>query len=235
MITRVLLDRDLALPWMDAALTASIQHSNPTEARNALKEALAGACLAPGVLKQTMTALTRMWITPPPESMGVIKWAQQYHAEFADSRPLHLGALLTTQPFFASLLAETGRILAAGALEIRTPELRRRMQGIWGSRLSVDVSAQRGVRTMRALGLLHGQPKSSTSLRSWLEVTPDLAAWLARGLLVARDADSIGTEHLKLAPELFCIRWPRSLPRSPAGLEQHVEGSGRTVLVLDSA
>jgi hypothetical protein len=200
--------------------------------RSTLKTALADAPLADEARKKTVTALARTWITPRSEAVGVVKWATLHHDEVNDVRPLHLGALLATQPFFADLLAETGRVFAAGASEVNTPELRRRMCAIWGSRRSVDVGVQRGVKTMRAIGVLSGRPSSSTSVRSWLEVTPDIAAWLARTLLVARGADSVGVDDLRVSPELFAIRWPRVFPRIAEGVEQHVEGVGRRVLVL---
>ena len=231
MIRKVLLDRNLALPWLDTALTMSLKHSDPMEARHALRDSLVSAPLADTARKKTVTALSRTWITPCPEASSVIQWAQENQGKFVDSRPLHLGALLATQPFFASLLSETGRMFFAGATEVNTSELRRRMKGLWGARRSVDVSVQRGVQTMRALGLLEGQPASSRSVRSWIEVTPEVAAWLARGLLLARDADSIGTEDLRLAPELFSVRWPRRIARSAVGVEEFAEGNGRTVLV----
>ncbi|MFE9188871.1 hypothetical protein ACFYL6_04595 [Micromonospora sp. NPDC007208] len=231
MSRRVLLDRDLALPWLNAALAVAADRTDPVRMRRALKTALTDAPLADEARKKTVTALARTWIIPSKEAGGVVEWATVHRDEIDDVRPLHLGALLATQPFFADLLAETGRLFAAGAPEVGTPELRRRMRAIWGSRRSVDVGVQRGVKTMRAIGVLTGRPSSSTSARSMLEITPDVAAWLARALLVAREADSVGVDDLRTSPEFFAIRWPRVIPRTAEGLEQHVEGVGRRVLV----
>lgn len=227
------LDRDLSAAWLDAALTVARQGKPVSEGRAALAEALAGAPLGDAARKKTLTALTRIWLQPAAERREHTLWALEYSDKTTDWRPLHVGALMAGEPFFRDLLAAcTYELRARGQLD--TVTLRARLRNTHGAKRSIDIATQRGVKTLRSLGLLTGDPQASISEVGALSIRDgNLAAWLVHCLLLGRGAESIAMEDLSHAPELFAVQLPAALPRAAAGLTKHVEGIGRTVLALD--
>lgn len=227
------LDRDLSTAWLDAALKVARRDLELPEARQALKEALAMAPLREAALKKTITALSRIWLQPLQQGTPHLVWAREYSDTAADWRPLHLGALLAGEPFIRDLLSACSLEQRARG-ELDTVALRARMRNAHGAKRSIDIATQRGVKTLRSLGLLTGDPQASVSKAGRLPITDgELAAWLVRCLLLGRGAESIAIEDLSHAPELFAVTLPAALPRSAAGVTKHVEGLGRTVLALD--
>jgi hypothetical protein len=184
-------------------------------------------------LEKTLTALTRIWLQPVERRAEHMLWALKYADRTADWRPLHLGALLSSEPFIRSLLDACGREQHAKG-EVNTVALRARMRNVYGPKRSIDRATQRGVSTLRSVGVLEGAPQASISRVSCLVITDaELAAWLVRCLLLGRHAESIAMEDIGHAPELFGLRLPSAFPRSAAGVSKHMEGVGRTVLALD--
>jgi hypothetical protein len=108
------------------------------------------------------------------------------------------------------------------------------MRDVYGPKRSIDVATQRGVKTLRSLGLLIGAPQASVSSPDAMVIRdPQLAAWLIGCLLLGRGAESIALEDLSHAPEFFGVELPSALPRAAAGLTKHIEGIGRAVFALD--
>jgi hypothetical protein len=230
----VVLDRDLNLAWLDSALAVARQTKPPSEARVMLVEALREAPLGVAALKKTLTALSRIWLNPVAERRSYALWAVDYTDRTTDWRVLHLGALLVTEPFVRDLLSACAFERRARG-ELDTVALRARMRNKYGPKRSIDVATQRGVKTLRSLGLLAGDPQVSISRPGLLTVRDgDLALWLIRCLLLGREAESIALEDLSHAPELFAVQLPSALPRAAGGLTKHSEGIGRTVLALDA-
>lgn len=231
-MTAALLDRDLDAQWLDASLRIARTRDSPQAARQALLGALSDAPLGQVALVKTVTALSRVWLTPAGSAAPVLDWAIDQAGQYADWRPLHFGALLATQSFFRTLVDSCGRELI-GRDVVSTVDLRRRMRDNLGPRRSVDIATQRGVKTLRSLGLLVGEFSSSVSSRGSLEVNdPELGAWLVRCLLTGKGSESIGVEELMHAYELFAVSLPQFLPRVSTGLTRHTEGVGRTVYAL---
>lgn len=228
------LDRDLRSAWLDAALRVARQRLPLAEARPLLKAELADSGLGAEALIKTVTALSRIWLGPVQRQAKQALWALGYADTTADWRPLHLGALLAHEPFVVSLLQACGREQKARG-SIDTVALRARMRDSHGPRRSIDVATQRGVQTLRGLGVLHGETQSSASVGGSLQITdPALAAWLVHCLLLGRGAESVAVEDLGHAPEFFGLTLPAVLPRSAAGISKHTEGVGRTVFALDT-
>lgn len=229
MIRRVLLDRDLTHAWLDAAMALAAAGASVEDARAALHDRLKTETLGEAARAKTVTALMRTWINVAPSVADLVRWAARHAADVADSRPLHIGALLATQPFFADQTAIVGRILAVQD-DVETPMVRARMRAIWGPRRSVDVATQRTIKTMRAIGMLEGKPSESMSHRARpIVVTPHIGAWLTACVLAARKADAISATELFSAPELIALKIPRRLKLDGIGLTRYAEGAGRTV------
>jgi hypothetical protein len=232
-MANTVLDRDLETVWLDAALRIARQRLPIPQAREKLRLSLDDVPLGEAAFKKTITALTRIWLQPVEQDAGHALWALEYADRSADWRPLHLGVLLAHEPFIRSLLEACGlEQRAKGAID--TVALRSRMRNAYGPKRSIDIATQRGVKTLRSLGVLEGDPQVSSSRVGCLIVEdPELGSWIVRCLLFGRHAESIAVEDLVHAPELFGVRLPAVLPRSAAGLSKHTEGVGRTVLALD--
>jgi hypothetical protein len=229
MTRRVLLDRDLARSWLDAAMELAASNTPAERARVALHDRLRNESLGEVARAKTVTALVRSWINPEPRVAGIVQWAAKHAAEITDSRPLHVGVLLATQPFFADQATIVGRILAVQD-DVETPVVRARMKAIWGPRRSVDVATQRTIKTMRAIGMLEGKASDSISYRATpIAVTPQVGAWLVTCILAAREADAISSTELASAPELAAIAIPRCLDVDSVGIGRFTEGTGRIV------
>lgn len=228
-----LLDRDLDRRWLDAALETARDASDLASARSALEEALADEPLGAAAMKKTLTALTAVWLRPATEGDTTARWALDHAGSLPDWRPLHFGQLLVSQPFFRLLVDSCGKELVA-ADTVDTVAVRRRLRAACGPRRTVDIATQRGIKTLRSLGVLNGDPSSSLSGTGALTATqPDLAAWLVRCLMISRGAESISVDDVIHAPEFFSASLPKAFPRQAAGLTRHSEGIGRIVLVLD--
>lgn len=232
-MSTAILDRDLSTAWLDEALRVARKQLPLAQMRDQLRRALMDAPLGEEALEKTLTALTRIWLQPAERRAKHTLWALQHADRGTDWRPLHLGAMLANEPFIRSLLDACGREQRAKG-EINTVALRARMRNAYGPKHSIDRATQRGVKTLRSVGVLEGPPQASTSWASCLVITDtELAAWLVRCLLLGRQAESIAIEDLGHAPELFGLCLPSALPRSAAGVSKHIEGVGRTVLALD--
>lgn len=228
-----ILDRDLSSGWLDTALIVACHPGELRAARTELLASLSGEPLGDAALKKTVTALTRIWLQPAAESAPYAVWALKHKDGMDDWRPLHIGALLVREPFFRSLLSACSMELR-GKGQVDTVALRSRMRDTYGPKRSIDIATQRGVKTLRSLGILAGAPQESVSDREGLIIQdPQLAAWLIGCLLLGRGAESIALEDLSHAPELFGMELPAALPRAAAGLRKHMEGVGRAVFALD--
>ncbi len=232
-MSTAVLDRDLSSVWLDAALRVARKQLPLGEMRDQLRRALVDAPLSEAALKKTLTALTRVWLQPVERQAGHTLWALEHADRSTDWRPLHLGAMLADEPFIRSLLDACGREQRAKGV-INTVALRARMRDTYGPKRSIDRATQRGVKTLRNVGVLEGPPQASISQAGCLVITDaELAAWLVRCLLLGRQAESIAVDDLGHTPELFGLCLPSALPRSAAGVSKHMEGVGRIVLALD--
>jgi len=230
-----ILDRALSPEWLDTALRIAAQEGQAGHWRDILDVSLREDIPAPEARDKTLVALSHVWFTPPAMAEPMIHWAIGTAPTLDDTRPLHVGALLATYPFFGDVCAAVGRMTALGQ-PAHTPEIRRRVRERWGDRQTVDVAARRCIRTLRSLGLLVGDAGSSTSRPAVrLKVPRALRAWLVHALLLSRGIDAVDEREVRKAPELFGL----DLPPGGQGheypfIERHTEGGGRTVLTRRS-
>lgn len=230
-MTGALLDRELKVAWLTKALALAADQVPTAEARQLLREGLVAEGLGQEAAAKTVTALSRVWLLPVERGDPWTGWPLQAERDLRDLRAFHLGALLATEPFFRSLLEAAGREARASET-VNTVAVRKRLRDQHGPRRAIDVAAQRGIKTLRELGVLIGEPSDSISVVGKLKITDnELAAWLVRCLLEGRGTEFIPQADLAHAPEFFGLVLPRVLPRKAAGITQHAEGLGRTVLV----
>lgn len=225
-----ILDRPLELAWLDSALRVARETDDVDDARKLLAIAMADEPMGAAARVKTVTALTRVWIQPPAAVASSTAWARQALFDQEDLRGIHFGAVIAAYPFFGDLCAACGRTLA---LEQRatTPDIRSRMRAAWGDRRTVHNAVQRGVKTLRAFGVLTGAPGTSDSERGeTLPISSQAARWIAHTLLLSRGVDAIDERDLRSAPELFGLALPDHFDPEYGLLERHREGGGRVVL-----
>jgi hypothetical protein len=222
-----ILDRALDLISLDLAL--ELARKGGQSARANLEFALRDRVVGSEARKKTVRVLGRVWLNPPSEARGMIAWALDRSAHVADSRLLHIGALLATYPFFGDTSAVIGRELTLHG-EVRFSAVRQYLRGRWGDRQTVDVSARACIRTLRSLGALRGRPGATTLATNGVLEAPDyLAHWLLHAVTLTRQVNEIDGSTLTTCPELFMIRVRLSRVGEYPLLELVNEGGGRVV------
>jgi len=225
-----ILDRALDPFLLDTALDIAVQEDSLEERVARLNAVLHRTIESEAARKKVHTVLRRVWLDPPAGTSVLIQWAANECNRWEDHRPMHLGALLATHPFFADVCAITGRQLSLNG-EFPTNDLKRRLRDEWGDREIVDVSARGAVRTLRSFGVIARAPgQHKSTLGSKLPVDRDLHGWLVHALLLARDVKEIDSREIAKSPELFMFQLPSEIPNGYPYLERFNEGGGRVIL-----
>jgi hypothetical protein len=227
-IHTAILDRALEVSWLDLAL--QLGRDGGADARARLEVELRDRIPAAEARKKTVRTLWRTWLEPPEPAREMIAWARERSPEIGDSRPLHLGALIATHPFFADICAAIGREAAQSEV-IRVTAVHQRLRERWAARQSVDVAVRAAVRTLRSFGILVAGPRGRTAtIVTRLDISDLLAGWLGQAVMLARGVGEIDLQVLRTAPELFMVTFPPAVSSGYRGVEVIAEGSRRTVL-----
>lgn len=179
---------------------------------------------------QAKKMVTRIWLNPPEPAAPMIRWAIENPAEFPDHRVLHLGALLATTPFVASVLAHLGRSFALDE-HPTVPDLRRRIVAVWGASTGTEEAVGKTITTLRRLRAVDGGGRKPVVPAQPIAATPIAATWLVHATILARELESIDTFDAARAPELFWVRDMTPSTDYPL-LEIHTEGINRKVWAL---
>ncbi|MEO9365296.1 MAG: hypothetical protein ABI341_04255 [Nitrososphaera sp.] len=225
-----IMDRALQVEWLTAALeVAGVRDRGLLDGRTILALWLRDRVHLAGHGDKRITILSRIWIEPPASARQVVEWGRQMRGHLADSRVLHVGAMMATYAFFRSVCAATGREFFHGE-DAAIAAVRRRVRAEWGDRVEIDVATRAVIRTLRNLGLVHGKPGGRRiHPGTRLEVSPQFAPWIVHALLVSRGVSEIDEGEARSAPELFMVALPTHWDRSYPHLERYTEGDGRIV------
>ena len=228
---QLILDRTLELPWLDKALAVS-QEIEGKDARAALDEFLLDRVPHKSSRVKVLRLLSHLWLDPHEEIRPMIGWARDAASGVADSRFLHMGALLATFSFFGDVMAIVGKDLRIHS-EVETADIRRRLKSEWGDRDVIDVTARAAVRTLRSLEFLDGAPgRSRSAARGVAKPDPVIYPWLGHSLMLSRGVKEIDEGELGSAPELWMVDLrQRSMGTYPF-LERFTEGPSRSVLAI---
>jgi hypothetical protein len=224
-------DRGLTPDLLDVALRIANSGQPWERQRQLLTIALRDRVSAQEAGGKTKKCLTRVWINPPDEARMMITWAIS-HAQLAvDRRPLHLGALLATFPFFASVAGIIGRALRLEG-QVEGGDVRRRTRDVWGDKSSVDVGARKVYTTLRSFGVLEGGTRAPLMPGKCVGVPDALAPWMIHALMLSRRVNSVADTEIVSAPELF---WAGPMSRVDVYpyLARHTEGRQRRVWVIE--
>lgn len=228
MIHGAILDRALEVSWMDLALR--LGRDGDPDARAQLELELRDRIPAAESRKKTVRTLWRTWLEPPEPAREMISWARERSPAIGDSRPLHLGALIATHPFFSDICAAIGRE-AAQSEAIRVTAVRQRLRERWAARQSVDVAVRAAIRTLRNFGVLAAGPRGRTAgIVGKLTTREVPVGWVAHALMLARGVAEVDLEVVRAAPELFMVDLGWAAPTGYGGVETLVEGGRRTVI-----
>ena len=225
-----ILDRNLELRWLDAALTAALRRSAPQEHRGFLEDVLSEDLAGTDDRSKTRTALVRIWLDPPERARGMLRWALDSYDGGLDTRIMHVGAMLATYAFFGGICATVGRELSLHEA-VDTRAVRRDLRARYGERSTVDRAVSRAIRTLRAMKWLSGELGSGTSAALDRIVVPvSHGRWLAHAVMLSRGKSEMDAREIAAAPELFMFRLPPLANAYPL-LERFREGTDRDVLV----
>ena len=225
-----ILDRNLELRWLDAALTAALQPASLEEQRGFLEDVLSEDLPSRDARSKTRTALVRIWLNPPERARSMLRWALDIYDSGVDTRVLHVGAMLATYEFFGGVCATVGRELYLNE-DVDTRAVRRDLRARYGERSTVDRAASRAVRTLRAIGALTGELGSETSAATdRMPVPMSHGRWLAHAVMLSRARSEMDAREVAAAPELFMFRLPPIANDYPL-IERFREGVDRDVLV----
>lgn len=228
MIHHAILDRALEVAWLDLAL--EIGRDQKPEGRKRMELALRDQIPAAESRDKTIRTLSRTWLEPPAPAFGMIDWARRHSLEVGDSRPLHIGALIATHPFFGDICAVVGREIAQHGT-IRVTPVRMRLRERWGARKSIDVAVRAAIRTFRSFGVLTpGAQGRTAELTAKLDVPPILGGWLAHALLLSRGVTEIDLQTVHSAPEFFMLSIGLVSSAGYEPIQTVVEGGRRTIV-----
>ncbi|NQW18316.1 MAG: hypothetical protein HQ478_12605 [Chloroflexi bacterium] len=226
-----ILNRPLQRVWLDAALRAVREYPEDEDRRlGVLSEVLDESELGSMARQKTLVILRKIWWEPRPEASAMIKWAIQSEHP-ADTRVLHIGAMLANFPFTGDVYRSIGNVLKRGS-SVSSAETRRRVVGEWGDRESIHKAVLMAINTLISLEILGGDRLSDErSLVGHLDVPERIGGWLTHALILTRNADSVDRERVWTAPELFPFDATNPSITNYPLLESFNEGGSRVVIV----
>ena len=201
-------NRNIYLPWLDAAAAFSAETDDPTEMRARLEPAVGQDVKGLEARRKTIDILINIWlkiahVAPDLRAEAVI-WFQT--TPVTDDRLwLHYGLTLLYYPFFRECLAAIGQF---GRYEdtITNRMVKQRMAAERGHLGSLDRSVERVVASLRNWGVLteSDQRFAYTPQRQALSASStDLEAWMLACALSAHPAEELPFADLLHLPELF--------------------------------
>lgn len=202
-------DRDIDIRWMDAVAERAAGGHTADELRAFVWRMLEGQVVGHTPHSgrgKTATVLMHIWGTVPPELEPLRTRALMVIASGSPSDRLaaHWSMAMTTYPFFADVVAATGRLLA---LQRRASlaQVTRRIAENWGDRSTMTRAARRVIRSIVRWGLLR-----DTQAGGVYERVPELirprglpAEVLIEALLTRSDSRELPLASISTHPALF--------------------------------
>jgi hypothetical protein len=220
-------DRSVQLEWLNESLR--LRGDAGGAARAALDMWMRDRIQSDIGREKTVRILSRIWLEPHADVAHLVAWGAEQTSAIGDPRPLHIGAMIMTHPFFGDACAAVGRQLALGPV-VHTNETTRRLRRRWGDREVVHVGVKSVVRTRRSLGFLEGEPgRTASTAAERLEAPGILTQWLAHALVIARGSSEIDAQGLRGSPEIFMLDLEPLQPNGYPFGDVFEEGGGRRV------
>ena len=205
-------NRNIYLPWLDAAAAFAAETDDPAEMRARLEPVVGQDVKGMDARRKTIDILINIWLKSDdiaPDLRGdAVNWFQTTPAT-DDRLWLHYGLTLLSYPFFRECVAAIGQFSRIeGAITNRV--IKQRLAAERGHLGSLDRSVERVVASLRNWGILTASDQRFTYApqRQPLSASStDLEVWLLACALHAHPAGELPFADLLRLPELFPFRF----------------------------
>lgn len=228
-------DRVIQRHWLDHTLDLAHPPADVAVARQTLDHTLRTVITSNTSREKTVGILRSIWLDPPDPCRTLRNEALRLDHESSNRLLLHWGMCIAAYPFVGAVAEATGRLLRLQET-LRISQVRRRVQGIYGDRSTVNKAVPCVLRSFVNWGVLRDTDADGFALNASREVTsPQLAGWLLESALYAKRVEAADFQTLLATPLLFpfqiALYTADQLPPSERRLVQR-QGQTRDVLVL---
>jgi hypothetical protein len=223
-------DRAFSLPVLETAYRFAAIDKPDQERSTLLTVALREHVSDKDAKTKMKWALNRVWLKPPEQAAGMIRWAVDHPDQFPDHRVMHTGALLATFSFVGSVAELLGRSFALDE-PVTVVDLTRRAVAVWGASSTVHEGVGKTITTLRRLDVVRGGGRIAVTRAPALPVTPLGAAWLVHATMLTRQAEALDVHDAAHAPELFWATGVTPSSDYPL-LDIHSEGVSRRIWAI---
>jgi hypothetical protein len=156
--TKIGFDRTIRAEWLDTAVARIVNGDTAEAARKYLWDFLEdverGTTNSSGRGK-TLTVLTRIWISVPPQAEPLRQAAMRLITSTPGEQriAIHWAMAAATHPFFFDVATNTGKLLKLNGVANRT-QIKRRMTETWGDRSTLERTIQHVLKTLAEWGLM---------------------------------------------------------------------------------
>lgn len=242
--TQIGLDRLVRLKWLEKTASLVLAGNDERSIKAILQDDLrdsfvSGNPQVRGSLDKTITILTKVWVSPPPDVEGL--WADGLallrQLPRADHIVVHWGMVTGAYPFWASVAIQVGRLLNLQGTAIAS-QIQRRTKEQYGERETVSRRARYVLRSYVDWGVLQEtSTKGVYNPGQRLAVDdPRLVAWLCEASLHAQVSESAPFKQLMDSPSLFPFRLtaihPEKLSSAAPRLDVLRHGLQETLITL---
>ena len=205
-------NRNIFLPWLDAAAAFCAETDDPAEIRARLEPVVGQDLEGVDARRKTIDILINIWLKnrdlAPDLHAEAVNWFQS--TPVVDDRLwLHYGLTLLYYPFFRECVVIVGQFSRHGGT-ITNKMVKRRLVAERGHLGSLDRSAERVVASLRNWGILTASDQRhayAPQRQSLSASSTDLEAWLLACALRAHPAEELPFADLLHLPELFPFRF----------------------------
>jgi len=221
--TRIGFDRTIRLEWLDAAAARVVRGEPPAESRKFLWDFLED--VEPGTTNnsgrgKTLTVLTRIWVSVPPQAEPLKQAALKCIASASGEQRIgiHWAMAAGTHPFFFDAATHVGKLIKLNGTANRS-QIKRRMTETWGDRSTLERTIQHVLRSLAQWGLLRAGQEHGSLIgpTQRIPIGEDVGQLLALSVLLAQGKGS-QMSHLIDHPALFAFAphlSARTLMRNP--------------------
>ena len=209
-------NRNIFLPWLDAAAAFCAETGDPAEIRARLEPVLSQDVKGVDARRKTIDILINVWLKSrdlaPDLRAQAVNWFQS--TLVVDDRLwLHYGLTLLYYPFFrdcAAAIGQFSRYASRREGTITNRMLKQRLASERGHLGSLDRAVERVVASLRNWGMLTETDQRYTyapQRQAFPASSTDLEAWLLACALLAHPAEELPFADLLHLPELFPFRF----------------------------
>ena len=205
-------NRNIYLPWLDAAAAFCAETDDPAEIRARLEPVVGQDLDGVEARRKTIDILINIWLksgdVAPDLRADAVAWFQATPVT-GDRLWLHYGLTLLYYPFFRQCIVAIGQ-LNRHENTITTRMVKQRLVAERGHLGSLDRAVERVVASLRNWGILTESDQRYAYIpkrQAFSASSADLEAWLLACALHAHPAEELPFADLLHLPELFPFRF----------------------------